>query len=86
MLGKQAGCLANEIVLNLEFFKIIYQIKYSTFRYVYQRHSVIIVVPIHFSLLFCIKSTLKVDFGHANISDTIFSGQSLLLSTTVLND
>jgi len=26
------------------------------------------------------------DFGHAKISDAIFSGQSLLLSTTVLND
>jgi len=27
-----------------------------------------------------------VDFGHAKISDVIFLGQSLLLSTTVLND
>jgi len=27
-----------------------------------------------------------VDFGHAKISNTIFSGQSLLLSTTALND
>jgi len=27
-----------------------------------------------------------VDFGHAKISDAIFSGQSLLLSTTVFND
>jgi len=27
-----------------------------------------------------------VDFGQAKISDTIFLGQSLLLSTTVLND
>jgi len=26
------------------------------------------------------------DFGHAKISDAIFSGQSLLLNTTVLND
>jgi len=32
------------------------------------------------------KAYCKVDFGHAKISDAIFSGQSLLLSTTVLND
>jgi len=32
------------------------------------------------------KAYSKVDFGHAKISDAIFSGQSLLLSTTVLND
>jgi len=29
--GWQAGWLADEIVLNLEIFKIIYQMKYSTF-------------------------------------------------------
>jgi len=28
----------------------------------------------------------KVDFGHVKISDAIFLGQSLLLSTTLLND
>jgi len=28
LLGLMAGCLADEIVLNLEFFKIIYQMKY----------------------------------------------------------
>jgi len=33
------------------------------------------------------KAYSKVDFGQAKISDAIFfSGQSLLLSTTVLND
>jgi len=34
MAGKQAGWLADEIVLNLENFKIIYWIKYLNFRYV----------------------------------------------------
>jgi len=32
------------------------------------------------------KAYSKVDFEHDKISDTIFSSQSLLLSTTVLND
>jgi len=32
------------------------------------------------------KAYSMVDFGHAKISDIIFSGRSLLLSTTVLND
>jgi len=31
------------------------------------------------------KAYSKVDFGHAKISDAIFLGQSLLLSTTALN-
>jgi len=43
------------------------------------------VLLIHFSC-FLHKAYSKVDFGHAKISDAIFWGQSLLLSTTVLND
>jgi len=39
-----------------------------------------------FKSIFSQKAYCKVDFGHAKISDAIFSGQSLLLSTTVLND
>jgi len=35
---------------------------------------------------FSCKACCKVDFGHAKISNTIYLGQSLLLSTTVLND
>jgi len=35
---------------------------------------------------FSCKAYCKVDFGHAKILDAIFLGQSLLLSTTVLND
>jgi len=34
LLGFMAGRLVDEIVLNLEIFKIVYQIKYSTFHYV----------------------------------------------------
>jgi len=32
------------------------------------------------------KAYCKVDFRHAKILDAIFMGQSLLLSTTILND
>jgi len=32
------------------------------------------------------KAYSEVDFRHTKISDAIFSGQSLLLSTTILND
>jgi len=63
MAGRLAGWLAgkpaDKIVLNLEIFKIIYWMKYSTFCYVYQRYSVIIVVPMHFSGFFCVKTTLR---------------------------
>jgi len=59
--------------------------KYLSFCYVKQRYSVIIDVPIHFSQFLC-KAYSKVGFGHAKIFDAIFLGQSLLLSTTVLND
>jgi len=38
----------------------------------------------HFSGFLC-KAYSKVDFGHAKISDAIFLGQALLLST-ILND
>jgi len=34
MAGRQAGWLADEIVLNLKIFKIIYWMKYSSFHYV----------------------------------------------------
>jgi len=34
MAGRQAGRPADEIVLDLKIFKIIYQIKYSSFCYV----------------------------------------------------
>jgi len=37
-------------------------------------------------VVFLHKAYSKVDFRHAKISDTIFLGQSLLLSITVLND
>jgi len=37
-------------------------------------------------LIFSRKAYSKVDFGYTKISDAIFLGQSLLLSTTVLND
>jgi len=39
-----------------------------------------------FKWIFSHKAYSKVDFGHIKISDAIFLGQSLLLSTTILND
>jgi len=49
LAGRLAGRLADEIVLNLEIFKIIHQMKYSSFCYVQQRYSVIIILPMYFS-------------------------------------
>jgi len=57
--GWLAGRQSDEIVLNLEIFKIIYWIKYSSFCYVQQRYSVIIDVPIDFSRFFHVKPTLR---------------------------
>jgi len=52
MAGWLAGRQADEIVLNLENLKIIYQMKYLTFCYVQQSYGVIIFVPMHFSGFF----------------------------------
>jgi len=51
----------------------------------FNKHTVLIDVPMHFSG-FLRKAYSKVDFRHIKISDTIFLGQSLLSSTTILND
>jgi len=52
MADRLAGRLADKIVLNLKISKITYQMKYLSFRYVQQRYSVIIDVPMHFSRFF----------------------------------
>jgi len=59
--GRSNGSrLADKIVLNLEILQLhIYQIKYLTFRYVQQKHSVIIVISMHFSGFFQVKPTLR---------------------------
>jgi len=46
---------------------------------------VLLHVPMHFSGFLC-KDYSQVDFRHANILDSIFTSESLLLSITVLND
>jgi len=50
------------------------------------RNNSIINVPIHFSRFFCIKPTLRWILNLPKFWMPFFSGQSLLLSTTILND
>jgi len=49
-------------------------------------YSFIIDVPMYFSGFFCTKATLKWILDASKFRLPFFSGQSLLLSTTVLND
>jgi len=79
---RQAGWLVGKIVLNLNFLKIIYQMKYLTF------HQGTLLLLSYQCILanFLHNAYSKVDFGHSKILDAIFLGQSLILSTTVLND
>jgi len=60
-------------------FKIIYQIKYSTFLGIWQRYSVIIAIPMHFS---CIKPILRRVWRYINFR-CHYWGQSLLLYITL---
>jgi len=49
-------------------------------------YGFIIDIPMHFSGFFCIKATLRWILDVSKFWTPFFSGQSLLLSTTVLND
>ena len=81
--GLTAGRLADEIQVNFEIFNVGCRSKYSTCRFVNQGTASL--QP--YQLVFSGKAYCKVDFLSAKFSRSrTISYQSLLLSTTILND
>ena len=60
--GWQAGRLADEIRLDFEILKILYRLNYLDFYFVYSSAMLIIVLEVHFSLLFSNKADFRMCF------------------------
>ena len=61
--GRQAGRLADEIRLDFEILKILYRLNYLDFYFVYSSAMLLIVLEVHFSLLFSNKADFRVFCG-----------------------
>ena len=77
-----AGRQADEIWLDFKILTILYRSNYLDCYFVYSSTMLLIVLEIHFSLLFSNKLYCRV----CNIWQPIFSCQSLLLGTSVPDD
>ena len=78
--GWQAGWQADEIQVNFKIFKIVCRSKYSTFRFVQPRYSIIIAVLMYSRRFFQVKSILQGCFLKCeNSGSHMISYQSLLL-------
>ena len=84
--GWQAGWLADEIRLDCEILKILYRLNYLDFCFIYSSVILLIVLEVHFNLLFSNKAYFRVCFVMCKIRSPFFSCQSLLLGTSVPND
>ena len=78
-----AGRLADEIELDFEIFKILYRLNYLDFYFVDISAMLLIVLEVHFSLLFSNKAYFRVCFVICKIWLHLFS---LLLGTSIPND
>ena len=81
-----AGRLADEIWLDFEILKILYRLKYLDFYFVYSSAMLLIVLEVHFSLLFSNKADFRVCFVARKFGRHCFSCRSLLLGTSAPND
>ena len=70
--GRQAGRLADEIRLDFEILKILYRLNYSDFYFVYSSAMLLIVLEVHFSLLFSNKADFRVCFMARKIRSLLF--------------
>ena len=50
--GGQAGRQADEIQVNFEIFEVVCRLKYSTYRFVYPKYSIITALPMHSNWFF----------------------------------
>ena len=61
--GRQAGRLADEIQLDYEISTVLYRLNYLDFYFVDIRAMLLIVLEVHFTLLFLNKVYFRVCFG-----------------------
>ena len=60
--GRLAGSLADKIQLDFKILKILYRLNYLDCDFVYSSPMLLIVLEVHFSLLFSNKSYFRVYF------------------------
>ena len=60
LLGLTAGQLADEIRVDFEIFKILYRLNYLAFHFVDISTMLLIVLEVHFNLLFSNKAYFRV--------------------------
>ena len=70
--GREAGRLADEIRLDFEILKILYRLSYLDFYFVYSSAMLLIVLEVHFSLLFSNKAHFSVCFVVRKIRSSLF--------------
>ena len=80
------GRLADEIRLDFAILKILYRLNYLDFYFVYSSAILLIVLEVHFSLLFSNKANFKVCLWCVKSGRHCFSCRSLLLGTSAPND
>ena len=66
------GRLADEIRLDFEILKILYRLNYLDFYFVYSSAMLLIVLEVHFSLLFSNKADFRVCFVARKIRLPLF--------------
>ena len=62
LAGREAGQLADEMLVSFEIFKILYRLNYSGFYFVCYHSNVTTVLELHFSWLLSTKACFKVCF------------------------
>ena len=86
LVGLTAGRLADEIRLDFEILKILYRLNYLDFYFVYSSAMLLIVLEVHFSLLFSNKADFRVCLWRVKSGRHCFSCRSLPLGTSAPND
>ena len=86
MAGRLAVRLADEIRLDFEILKILYRLNYLDFYFVYSSAMLLIVLEVHFSLLFSNKADLGCVLWRVKSGRHCSSCRSLLLGTSTPND
>ena len=72
MAGRQAGKQADEIQLDFEILKIHYRLNYLDFYFVYSSAMLLIVLEVHFSLLFSNKVYFRMSFVVCKVQSPVF--------------
>ena len=69
--GLTYGRLADEIQVNFEIFKVGCRSKYSTYRFVQPRYSIITALQMHFSWFFRVKPIARLIFKARNFPEPV---------------